>query len=254
MELSDLEYPPLSPGSPMASLDEWFAITREDLPRVVAESDSDSGSDFQVVGAEFDDGDFVLVGAESNSESDDAALPPTSGDMETLAAADEAAPIGIAIPPFGTAALPISRPGTPQPASPPTPTPPRVILINDRKTTAPGFNTHAVLTWDDRWISRDVKYTRRTHMWYSCGCCASLEPQDVDLYPLEDPVYHRRYRDIPRVPTETRSAPSPDPSFMRVRVVDASEELTYRLAREAVRAPLAVRKPPVRRGRRRARS
>ncbi|CAK9783094.1 hypothetical protein CC85DRAFT_284154 [Cutaneotrichosporon oleaginosum] len=220
MQLSRSEHLASSPARSTASLDEWFTITREDLAVAAVDNSSDWDGDFQLVAlppdAEdafvFDQprGEEIPILADQETEKGRAHTPPTRPDISTVA--------------FEPTTDVLNAPSI-LPAS-------RVVLINDRVTPAPGFNTLAALAFDDRWIGRDAKVTRSAKNWWACGCCRR-RPRGPDSYPLADVVFLQR-RVVAVGRGQRRSSAFPPP-LMIARIVDAAEELAYRLVREAVR-------------------
>ncbi|GMK56433.1 hypothetical protein CspeluHIS016_0302730 [Cutaneotrichosporon spelunceum] len=224
---------PRSTPNSITSLDEWFAIAREDLPRAT-EIDSD---------LETDD-DFVLVTVACDF---DIIVEPVQPALGT--AFEEAYFPSPALSPTAireaSPRLPIWDAVTPGPGAPPA-SAPAAITLNVRKITAPSFNTEAALAFDERWIGSDIKIRRSTMQWFSCGCCRQRPLNQHIVYPLSDVVFRPRRGHVVKAPTERKGDNHLALPCMEVRVVDAAEELHYRLVREAARNP-ALRRSSLRR-------
>lgn len=109
-----------------------------------------------------------------------------------------------------------------------------MIHINARKVTAPGFDTDAALGLEDRYLGLDMTVRRRMNRKGNCHCINCKDPQEreVEQYPTEDVTFRPPSKRRIHTPPNSKHGPPEAPS-MEVRIVDASEELAYRLAPDA---------------------
>jgi hypothetical protein len=202
MDSTYLYWPPLSPGTSttsLNSLDDWFAITRPDTRVTVTEVDSDSDSD----------SDYVLLGSDADTESDIVYFAPPRADAHWPVRPPT--PLPPAVPP----AAPVAR---------------RVIQLNARKVSAQGFHATAELDFGERWVGYDAKIRRQKGVLRYLRTNRTRFYHVADAYPLADVVF-RPSRQTTPAPSDCRRAPVG--ARMSVRVVDAAQELSRRLSREA---------------------